>query len=559
VLKHRYEILEKIGEGNLFTVYKAEDKIENRIVAVKILLSSYAADRLFAERLIVEARAMEGIAQQGLIGVFDCGEQNGQYFFIVEFVRGIDLKEKIRRSAPFALSTVTEVALSLCETLDYAHKKGFVHGDLRPGNILVTSEGQLKLGDFWVSGAVASAPSISANSVMRSIHYMAPEVAEGKPATPASDIYALGVILFQLLTGVVPYDGDTPIAIALQHAREPIPSLRQINTGIPKNMEAAVTRALQKDPNDRFRSAKAMLNEFKAVRESLNLSKSLTWNATVSKQAVVEPEDQYVEEEEPKLASILRRTFLAIVIILLVMVGLFAGYIAMKPNDIPVPDLVGKQLTDAQQIAMSDKFQIAVQTEQYNDTYPAGVIYLMNPNPGMTIKTGKTVSVWVSKGSKYATVPNLANTTREEAQKRVEAAGLVVGEVTDEYSATIPNGNVVRQTPAPGTKLERNQSVTLVFSLGPSSETQGANQDQTSQTPQAHQYDVSFDVPPGPSTQSIKITVVDDSGESEVYSEDLHPGDHVQQTVQGTGDKVRIRVYIDGNLVRDEPANEAKQ
>lgn len=569
VLKHRYQVVEKIGEGNLFTVYRCEDKIDDRTVAVKVLLPQYATNRLFAERILVEAQAMVGVSHPAIVEVYDCGEENGTYYVVTEYVRGADLKEYIRRNAPFPAKTAVDVAIAICDVLDFAHARGFIHGDLRPGNILVSPEGYIKLADFWVSSAVASSQSVRTNAMMRSVHYMSPEVAEGEPPLPASDIYSLGVLLFELLTGSVPFDGETPIAIALKHAQSPIPSVRALNPAVPKNLEAVVTRALQKNCENRFRSAKAMRDELRSVRSALTLSKPVTWPEpkkarTPEPSAEPQPdseEDEAIDEVEPALLSTLRR-------ILLVLLGIIAlAVIAMiivvfrKPGDVRVPQLVGKRLDQAHAIAEKAGIQLFVRAEEYNEEYPDRVIYYTNPAPGRVVKAGKVVDVWVSKGSRFATTPNVVNLSLDEAKKRIMDAGLYVGEVSQEYSATVPAGNIIRQTPQPGTKQERNQPVSIVFSLGPEPSElpmvpEGYDQtDQSEQTQQVEplrSFNVKFTVPPGKKNVKVQIMVEDAYGESIAYSDIASPGDRIEQTVEGAGDKVTIRIFIDDKLVREE-------
>ena len=563
VLKHRYEVVEKIGEGSLFTVYRCDDKIDNRSVAVKILLPQYASNRMFAERLLVEAQAMVGLAHPGIVEVYDCGEENGNYYVVVEYVRGVDLKERIRRSAPFPLTTVVDVGLAVCDVLDFAHRRGFIHGDLRPGNILVSPEGQIKLADFWVSNAVASAQTLRTNAMMRSVHYMAPEIAEAKSATPASDVYSMGVILFELLTATMPYDGDTPIAIALKHSRDPIPSPRTINPGTPKPLEAVVMKALQKSPQDRFRSARAMHHELKSMRDALHFEKPLTSPAPPTEQpAPVTERTQVMASavEEPALDPsddippfwlIARKALLAIIGVISVLIAAMIIWAMTTPGDVRVPSLLGKPLEKAEAIAVQKHIEISVRTEQFNEDYPAGTIYYMNPTAGRSIKSGKVIDVWVSKGSRFGTVPNVVKLPLDEAKTKISDAGLNVGEVTQDYSDTIPAGNIIKQTPSPGTKQERGQAVSLVFSLGSEDSDMTLTQEQYDASAKTRSFNVKFKIPPGPEDQKLEIIVQDDYGETTAYSDIMHPGDPVDQKVSGVGNKVTIRIYIDDKLVKE--------
>ncbi len=575
VLKHRYEVIEKIGEGNLFTVYRCDDKIDNRPVAVKVLLPQYASNRMFAERLLVEAQAMVGLAHPGIVEVYDCGEEDGSYYVVVEYVRGVDLKERIRRSAPFSLTTVVDVGLAVCDVLDFAHRRGFMHGDLRPGNILVSPEGQIKLADFWVSNAIASAQTLRTNAMMRSVHYMAPEIAEGKPATPASDVYSVGVILYELLTATVPYDGDTPIAIALKHAHDPIPSPRTINPGTPKPLESLILKALQKSPQDRFRSARSMHHELKSVRDALHFEKPLTWSATPAEEpapksaakptikpaaeertqimasASVTNEEFWDQDDIPSFWVAAKKTLLAVIGVISVLIAAMIIWAMTAPGDVKVPNLVGKPLEKAETIAAEKHIDLIVRTEQFNEDYPAGTVYYMNPAAGRSIKTGKPIDVWVSKGSRFGTVPDVMKMPLEEAKTKITDAGLNVGEVGQDYSDTVPAGNVIQQTPKPGTKQERGQPVNLAFSLGSKDDGTTLSQEQYDSNSKTRSFSVRFKIPPGPEDQKVEIVVQDDFGETTAYSDIMHPGDSVDQKVQGVGNKVTIRIYIDDKLVKE--------
>jgi serine/threonine-protein kinase len=466
----------------------------------------------------------------------------------------------------------------MCDVLDYAHKRGFVHGDLRPENIMVTPEGQIKIADFWVNPAVDSQRSVRTSTIWSSIRYMAPEVAEGKPATAAADIYSLGVLLFELLTGTVPFDGDTSVAIALKHARDPIPSMRTYNPAVPKTLEGIVARALQKEPEERFRSVKSMLNELKTSREALHLSKPLVWSETTDMREV-EPALEsgetrmIVDQRGPRWMLSLRAKLL--ILVLLLAIGCVIGTIMLVsvPADVKLPDLVGMKFEDAQSQMSRSKVDLTKRSEEYNESFPEGVIFYMSPSAGRTIKSGKSVEVWVSKGSKYAMTPNLLKLSSEDAAQRVVSSGLIVGEMSQDYDALIPSGSVISQKPAPGTKLERGKPVSFVSSLGPKpseAATQppegttnpeennttpgnsGEAQNTQSSTSKPRSLTVKLTVPEGPQQQMVEIQVTDDNGERTAYSEVKHPGDKVSQKIQVVGSPATVRIYLDEKLVKEE-------
>lgn len=556
ILNYRYRVIGKEPDEDLFAVYKCEDLIGKRTVTAKILLPQFASNRAFAERILKDAEALEPVIHPGIVRVFEHGEENGRFFVITEFVSGIGLDAHIRKSAPYAIPIATDIGAAICGVLDYMHNHGFIHGDLRPANIMVTQEGQIKIANFWLSGAVASSQSIRTNALMRSIHYMSPETANGQPATAASDVYSLGVILFQLLTGSLPFDGDTPIAIAIKHAEEPIPNMQAQNPSIPRNLESITARAMQKSPGNRFGSAKAMLQE---LSPSKNLARDA--NPTPESRPAVEDTEYEEYEADPPALTIIRRVLLVFVLLILVVAAGVGAYLYTRPTDVIVPDLIGKTQVEAQTITLGAGLELSARPEQYNEEFPEGTIYFTSPVSGRTTKRGSTIEIWLSKGSKYAQVPDLSDISNEDAQRKIMTAGLAVGEVSEEYSDSISMGNVIKQKPKPSTKLDRDSKVDLTYSLGPKTpETTSITTEETptpenttnQSSSESRSFNVKFKVPPGADPQNVEIAVVDDYGENIVYTETKSPGETVEQTVEGVGKKVKIRIYIDGKLAKEE-------
>ncbi|MHB1456128.1 MAG: protein kinase domain-containing protein [Armatimonadota bacterium] len=560
LLKYRYRILEKEADDDLFSVYKCDDVIGKRTVTAKILLPQYTSSRVFIDQILKDAQSLEDVMHPGIIRVFDHGEENGKVFIITENINGISLDSHIRKSAPYPIPTVLDIASAICSVIDYMQNQGFVHGDLRPANILVTPEGQIKVANFWLSKAASFSQTIRTNLLMRSVHYMSPETAGGQPASAASDIYSLGVIIFQLLSGRLPYEGDTPNSIARKHADDSIPNIRALTPGISKGLESIILKALQKIPASRYRSAKDMLNAL--ANEKNPKRTNLTSGNTIAPK--VEPEDDSEEYEyvtDPPALLVIRKVLLIFVLIIIIAAAGISTYFYTKPADIITPDLIGKTAIEAQGIAAQAGLSITTNMEQYNEKFPEGTIYFTDPLAGRMIKKGKEIEIWISKGSRYALVPNLNGIPLEDAQKNIIQAGLSVGEVTDEYSDKIPMGNVIKQKPASGIKLDRDSKVDLTYSLGPKTEdetsstieeTPSSNDGSSQSSGQPRSFDVKFKVPPGPDQQNVEIAVVDDYGENIVYTEVKRPGESVEQTVEGVGSKIKLRIYIDGKLVKEE-------
>lgn len=544
VVNYRYEILEKIGDGSFFSVYKARDKVLNRLVAVKILHSKYAEDEQFAQRICSEIHASSELSHPNITRIYECDRQDNVWFVATEYVRGINLKERVKRIAPMTVSGAVDVAVAVCEALDYAHRQGFVHGDMRPHNILVSSEGLVKLTDFGIAPALATFPTVQASNMFQSVHYMAPEVAEGKPPQPASDLYSLGVALYEMLTGTLPFDAETPIGVALKHAKDPPQPPHELNAGVPKGLETIVMKALEKSPGARYNSARAMLNDLLEVRDALRTGRPIRPEARETR---TEP----VEERPSGLLANAFKSLMLLVVVALVVGALIAVYFSMSnPPEVGVPDLVGKILEEATAIADQVGLELVEVDESYNDRFDEGEIMLTSPIAGMRVKKGSRVKVWVSKGSRYAEVPDVTEMSEDRAREAILKANLTIGDVNNIYDDRVPIGCVIRQSPRADTKHDRGTAVNLVLSMGPKPPEEPVAEEQTTDESGRREFDVKFTVPDDSSDPSrVKIVVIDSMGQSPVYDEQLHPGDPVETTVYGYGSRVEIRVYLNGEEV----------
>ncbi len=529
VINGRYEVLEAIGEGPLLEAFRARDRALNRIVAVKTLLPVHAQQPLVLERLRAGLGAVVSLSHASLTRVYDVGQDpDGTMFLAEEYVRGIDLKERIRRVAPFSLTAATDVAIALAEALEYAHARGVIHGDLRPQNVLIGPEGQVKLTGL---GTALVQPLLSdANTLLRTVPYSAPDVSQNRTPTVSGDLYALGVTLFEMLTGNMPYNGDGPMQIVLRHAQEPIPSPRVLNPGVPRALEGVVHRALGKRPQDRYGSASEMLTDLRAVRDALRHGKSLSWSpldraAPVAAAAVgaaaapgaaaaaapletEAPEEMgtiiaprriseaeativmptptpkerakrpapaaaaavpHAPEPEPqdtRWLGALNLFLLALVLAGCLGLAYMSQFYFRAPKDVIVPNLVGKSLDESRALAKERKFSIEVVEEAVRELEPAGTIYMMNPKAGRHIREGRPVSVWVSRGPKLVEIPDVRDMSVEKARATLEKSGLRVGLIEREFDVLVQKGNVLSQKPEPGETKPRGQKIDLVVSKG---------------------------------------------------------------------------------------------
>ncbi len=300
LVSQRYEVLEKIGEGPLFTVYKARDKHQNRVVALKAVAGAFVRDSALAGGLAARLEASANLNQPNITQFYEWGQENDAAYAAVEFVRGINLRERIRRIAPFTLSVAVDVGVAISEALQYAHSQGQTHGDLRPHNMIVTPEGAVKVTDFGVMAGVAQSPRAQADVLARSAPYRAPELTPSQAGSVAGDIYALGAIFYEMLTGATLYAGDSLDAIADQHAYSPIPLPRVINPGVPRSVEGIIVKCLQKRPEARYRTANEVLSDLKSVHDALRFGKPLSWSPVDADKLANDVPVRRGQEEEGK-------------------------------------------------------------------------------------------------------------------------------------------------------------------------------------------------------------------------------------------------------------------
>lgn len=567
VVNYRYEILEKCGDGDFFSVYKARDKVLNRLVAVKTMVPHYAQNQEFSDRMIEETQMAAELNHPNICKVLEADCDDGSYFIALEYVRGINLKDRIRRTAPFAISYAVDIASAVGMAFEYAHRQGIVHGDIRPQNVLTNPEGQVKLTDFGTARALSAFPNIREAVMLRSVHYMSPEVIRGEAPQPASDIYSLGVILYEMLTGAVPYDASTSAAIAARTLQDPVPSPQVRNSGVPAILNEIVMKAMHKDPAQRFENAADMVAALARVKEWLRTGSGPMAYTNPKAPA----EEELIYEPADKNESFLKTTaiwLLAVFIVAIITAGTVAWLFGEKQT-LPVPDLIGKSLEQAKETAGRTGLEIDENNihQEFNDRVSEGRIYMTSPKPGGAVpKEQPFIQVWISKGPKLVEVPNVTGMSMTEAERRVNAAGFVVRRQASEYSNTVPAERIIRQSPASGQKLEQLKSIDVVLSLGrnPLEQDSSSYGEDTSEigSPESssaetdsetRKFEIRVPVPSNASEpQQVRIVVIDDNGENVVYSDYHEPGDVIRRTVSGSGNSIQVKVFVGDELVKDE-------
>ncbi|MDW8052582.1 MAG: PASTA domain-containing protein [Armatimonadota bacterium] len=576
VLAARYELLEQLAEGLLFHVYRARDIARSRVVTLKIVRAPYAqnAALLDALRLVLETRTR--LHHPNLMALYEIDLEAQPPFFVEEFVRGLDLETRIRRTAPFTVPIAVEIMIGVVEGLHAIHSAGLVHGDLRPANVMVGSEWRVWLNGVSMHTVYRAEPSLATVYEARIAPYMAPELFRGGAPSIASDIYACGVMLFEMIAASLPFSGETPAQIAEAHLNDPIPSLRQRNPATPRTVEGIVTKCLQKDPARRYATATQLLNDLKAVRDALRFGKSLGWSpielpdaTSVStppselfarKPAAPPPAEEEEEEDDiPKWLQMMLRLTGALVVIGLV-IG-FAAWLALRfvPEERPVPQVVGKRLEEANRILREMGLEPEVRMEGYSEQYPPGVVYSVSPPEGRLVRKGSTVYLWVSKGSRFVQVPDVRNMPESQARRELENLGLAVMDAVEEREdPNVPLGYVIGTVPPAGARIDRSRPIKLIVSIGAGYD---ALTDIAEPTPAPAEpkptpalptrvFEVRIDLTNQPE-RHIRIEVEDAQGVRTVLDEPRAGGQVHTITVEAHGKKVRIRVYVDGQLAQE--------
>ena len=457
----RYEILNRIADGGMSTVYRARRTDVDKIVALKVLRDQYVADRDFIERFVREARAAQALVHPNIVPVLDSGQDGDVYFIAMEHVDGLDLKWHLRRNGRLEAADAERISRAVCDALEYAHREGIVHRDIKPQNILLAADGSVKVTDFGIARALASATITQAGTVLGSVQYLSPEQARGAPVGRTSDIYALGVVLFEMLTGRLPFEGDSPIAISLKHLHEQPPSPRALEPTVPRRLEGIILKAMAKRPEDRYQTASEMAADLAGETE--------LWAEALDD----EGSTRTFELAEATQGPTRRRRGLlrfAVVLMLGVGVGLWAGWQAVSAYlnvpEVEMPGLIGRTVIQAEQIARQAGLSLEIGERTYSATVPQDVVIAQEQPAGKRVKQGRRVGVTVSLGPQMATVPDLVQQTVQAAQLALDGLHLraALQEANDEI---IKPGSVVRQTPPAGSRLPVDSVVTLVISRGP--------------------------------------------------------------------------------------------
>lgn len=479
ILDNRYKIISKIGVGGMADVFKGEDTLLGRPVAVKILHSNFAGDDDFVARFKREAQAAGKLSHPNIVSMYDVGFDQGYHYIVMEYIEGETLKEYITRHERISIDNAVKFTIAIAEGLEHAHAMGIVHCDIKPHNVLITKQGRIKVTDFGIARAMnAGTTMMYTNSIMGSAHYLSPEQASGKPVNGSTDIYSLGAVLYEMLTGRVPYEGETPISVALKHVRERLIPPTRYNPSIPTLLEAAVIKALAKRPEDRFSNITEMIAALRMSQGFVNSNSGRRAPHDFGTQVLTPvPETSYGETDdddevyyggEPtqegwmaKLSRLPQKYILlgAFIVFLLAFVWAFLSFGNFWSNaTVDVPNVVGKQVTVAKHILEDNHLRVSV-SEVSNPDVPAGQVISQSPEANEQVKEQRTVHLVVSKGVGVITMPDITGMTIDQARLRLKNLGLVIGKISAGTDDSKEDGVILMQSPPGDSKVTKGATV----------------------------------------------------------------------------------------------------
>lgn len=479
-LDKRYTILEHIGGGGMADVYRAHDKLLDRSVAVKILRSQFANDEEFVTRFRREAQAAARLSHHNIVNMYDVGKDEEVHYIVMEYISGETLKERILRE-PLPIEMAVRIAADIAEALEHAHQNNLVHCDIKPHNILMTRAGRIKVTDFGIARAVSSVTMHHTATIIGSVHYFSPEQAKGAAVGAKSDIYSLGVVLYEMLTGTVPFNGETPISIALKHLQEEPRPIRELKPEVPPLLEAIVLKAMAKDVANRYNDIGEMITDLKSVQNYFRddhtrrlsrgdfptqilprLDEPIT--SQVNSGNVVDSDNNNLLLKKNNS----KKVVWGLVLLLLFgfMIGAFFAFGKFwSNNEVTIANVVGKQVEIARSILVNQNLRVNV-SESFSDKVPAGNVISQFPEANSIVKEQRMINLVISKGGEITVVPDLRGLSRRDAELQIKNAGLTLGRIDEQFNADAPIDTIINQQPRPPAQVNKNTAIDLVVSKG---------------------------------------------------------------------------------------------
>lgn len=505
MLGNRYELIEKIGEGGMAVVYKAKCRILNRFVAIKILKPEYSNNSEFMEKFRREALATATFSHSNIVNIYDVGSEGNINYIVMELVNGKTLKEYIRENAPLSMDSTLKISIQIAKALECAHKNKIIHRDIKPHNILINEEGVIKVTDFGIAKATSSDTITHTNKVIGSAHYFSPEQAKGKIVDNRTDIYSFGIVIYEMLTGRVPFDGESAVAVALKHIQDTIVPPKVLVPEVPDSLNNLVIKATQKEVIKRYNNVTDMLidlmriennnkyivtpsnmdNDYTTVMDATQIQNTMYASNLGKKLTNKDMDDEEEEEEEEededyedydgekrKTSTWKKVLIVGGALLLTILLGVFVGTSIynkgnsnVKKDELRVPKIIGLTEDEAKDAVEKLGLTYVVLGEEASDK-PAGTIIAVFPSEGTAVKKESEVRVRISTGPGEIEVPDVVKLGKSVAQDHIVTQGLKVGKITEDYSEEIEEGAVISTNPAAKTKVKKGDTVDIVISKG---------------------------------------------------------------------------------------------
>ena len=498
VLGNRYELLEKIGEGGMSEVFKARCNKLNRFVAVKILKKEFCNNPDIVEKFKGEATAIATLSDNNIVNILDVGTQDNINYIVMEYVKGKTLKDIIKQVGKMNYETAISVAMQIARALDCAHRNNIIHRDVKPQNILVTEDGIMKVTDFGIAKSATSETITNTSTIMGSAHYLSPEQAKGSFIDCRTDLYSLGVVLYEMVTGTLPFQADTAVTIALKHLQEEVIPPKNINSKVPDSLNQLILKAMEKEPIRRYQTAKEMIADLQKIKDDPNakidtkeedndhtiIMSAVTQqiskqNNSVNDEKYEDDDDDYYDDDDDEKGGLINKSKMMKIGIGVILVLLLAGLgvaafkmtgssVATSTKEVKLPDVVGKNVDDAKK-QLDALNLVLVEADRENNDAAEGTIIKMKPDADTMVKEKSEVRVIVSSGKKGTKMPDLEDQDLDRAKIILKSYDIEEGAivVTEDFNDNVPKGQIISHTPKKDTEINSKTKVTLVVSKGP--------------------------------------------------------------------------------------------
>ncbi len=582
VLRVRYELTALISDGPIFATYSARDRVSGTECSVRLIKPPFSRETEFTERLAEAVKKYQIVQHPGVEMLFELDMDEETPFLVGQLSRGAQLADRIRKLAPFSIPVAASTAISICQSLDTIHRAGLVHGDVGAHNVVIMPDGEarLQLGGIWE--VYSASPTAGAVILPAMAPYLAPEISSGGMPSAASDVYSVGVLLYQLLTGRFPYMGDTAVAVAMKHSTAPTPSVRSLNPSVPMVLDEIVKKAMSKDSSLRYQAAGELLSDLRVLQDALRFGRTLTWplrpaplreeapvtqskpNSNPTPVHPVAPRMSAIRsDEEVEAAPRKARTerdvpvwmlvsiaFLGAVVLSLI--GVWTVFNLGRSKLVTVPNVRSMTSTEARQMLEGMHLKMRIASRMANEKVEADKVLDVSPEPGQKVKENGEVAVVLSSGSQFVEVPDLKNLTIDKAKSILSSLNLDLDpNIEKGYDPSVANGLILRQVPAASAKAARTTRVRVVISSDQAPKpTEPANAAPPATNGDGFLYTLKVKMNNVQQTTHVRVELSDDHGTRTVLDSQKEPGEDFEVDTTGFGAEATFRIYFDDELVK---------